>query len=573
MVDEKNSLLGYLLCGPGERDRIFCKEMDSDRNIHEYTFGNLLCSVFNLARFLDKEDQGEYIPLFLDTSFQFLESFFGVAAAKRVSVPIHTTADNRTIEYILQKVRATCVIVTQPHLYRKLAETDYVRKNIHTIFASPEVIAQKTLPCLHVDLYEIFGQPCSPDDAFSHVAKVVEETKDDDPLQIVFTSGTTGDPKGAVLTHKNVISCVARAANHLHIHSGYRTLSFLPLSHVMGQNEVFIALMTRALVQIVGRENLLHGLKTFQPNILVSVPRVYEAIHQGIQKKIRDKRVAQKLVDFTVRAYAVSRKSPSWAKRVVASLYCKTIGRFLTAKIRKGLGKFNLLVSAGAAGKENVYDFFGAIGMPLTNAQGLTEVSGAVVYNSANETLKGSIGYPLPGVEVKIADDGEILMKGDPIFSGYFEDPQSNALCFTEDGWFRTGDLGRMEIIKGRPYYFIEGRKKEIVVLASGLNITPAQIEEKLLQHNIIQQAVVVGDGQPRLGVLIVPDGTYANNPNLRDEISKIIRQVNNQLDASEKIGNFEILSEPFTIENGMLTPTMKIRRPVVFQRDRKSVV
>jgi long-chain acyl-CoA synthetase len=158
-------------------------------------------------------------------------------------------------------------------------------------------------------------------------------------------------------------------------------------------------------------------------------------------------------------------------------------------------------------------------------------------------------------------------MKGDPVFSGYFEEPEANGSSFTADGWFRTGDLGKLEIIRRRPYLFLEGRKKEIVVLSSGVNIPPVQIEEKLLRHSIIYQAVIVGDGKPRLGALIVPEDEHSQNKNLREEISKIIRQVNAQMDASEQIGHFEILPEPFTVENGLLTPTLKMIRPAIFQR------
>jgi long-chain acyl-CoA synthetase len=569
MVEEKNSLLGYLLCTPEEEKRVFVREMDERQNIHDYTFKDLLCSSFSLGRFLQNEGEtwGQYVPLFLETSYEFLQTFFATLMAQKVCVPLHSTLNEDTLGFCLRKIQARCIVVTQPWLYRKLVKVDYVHKHIHTIFASPEVIAEKALPSRHINLCEILSQPQTVEDAKEHLSKVLASTKSDDPMQVVFTSGTTGEPKGAMLSHRNVVSCVCRAANHLKIDSGYRTLTFLPLSHVMGQNEVFIALTTRALVQIVSRDNLLHGLKTFKPNILVSVPRVYQAIHQGIQKKLRAKPVARKLVDFCVRVHAKGKRA-AWPQRLLAALFTKTAGRLITHKIRQGLGDFLLTVTAGAACPEHIYDFFEAVGRPLTNAQGLTEVSGAIIYNRPNETLRGSIGYPLPGVEVRIDEDGEILMKGDPVFCGYFEEPEANKLAFTADGFFRTGDMGKMEMLHGKPYIFLEGRKKEIVVLATGENIPPVQIEEKLLQYDhLIYQAVVVGDGKPRLGALIVPNTGQYSNANMRAEIAKVIHEVNKQMDVNEKIGGFEILPEPLTVENGMLTPTLKVRRLVVFQR------
>lgn len=568
MGEEKNSLLGYLLCTPEERTRVYCREMDRKQNIADYTLEDLQRKAGTLGKFLDREQEmGEHIPLFLETSYEFLCAFFGVLAAKKVCVPIHTTANDESIGYVLEKIRAKCLVVTQPWLYRKLVGINYVREHIHTILTSAEVIAQKALPSRHIDIGEILKDPIPYEESQRQILDLVATTSPDEVAQIVFTSGTTGQPKGAVLSHRNVISCVVRAGNHLNIHSGYKSLTFLPLSHVMGQNEIFIALVNRAMINVVGRDNLLHGLKTFAPNILVSVPRVYQAIHQGIQRKLRDKPLAQKLIGFNAALQGESKRSRSLPKRLLARLFVKTIGRVLTSKIRQNLGKFNILVTAGASCPEYIYDFYESIGIPLTNAQGLTEVSGAIIYNNPNETHKGSIGYPLPGVEVKIDEDGEIMMKGDPVFKGYFEEPEANATSFAPGGWFRTGDLGRMEMIEGKPYIFLEGRKKEIVVLSSGVNVPPVQIEEKLLQHEIIHQAVIVGDGKPRLGALIVPDNGYCNNENIREEISKIIRQVNAQMDASERIGNFEIIPEPFTVENGMLTPTLKMRRPVIFQR------
>lgn len=567
-MTEKNNLLGYILCTPQEENRIFCRELDDKRNINEYTYKNLLLSSYNFGKSLDDSDVGEYIPLFLDTSYDFLRSFFGVLSAQKVCVPLHTIANEDAITHILRKVRAKSIIVTKPCLYKKLAKIEYVQEHIHTIFCSSEVIEQKALPCQHIDLYEIFDQQACVDEARSSLGKVVENSNPDDLMQIVFTSGTTGEPKGAMLSHRNIVSCVVRAGNHLKIDHTFRTLTFLPLSHVMAQNEVFIALTKRALVQVVGRDHLLHGLRNFQPNILVAVPRVYEAVYNGIQRKLRKKDFMRKLLQRCVSTYHKYREA-SLIGKLYHGLFVHTIGNVITSKIRKNIGQFKILVTAGAACPQHIYDFFEAIGMPLTNAQGLTEVSGAIVYNDPSKTHKGSIGYPLPGVEAKIAEDGEILFKGDPVFNGYFEEPDLNKLTLREGGWFKTGDLGRKEIINGKEYLFLLGRKKEILVLSSGLNIPPAQIEERILQsgQELIQQAMVVGDGEPRLGALVVPQDDHFNNPNIREEISKIIRRVNMQMDASEKIDNFEIIREPFTVENGMLTPTMKIRRPVVFQR------
>ena len=568
MTEEKSSLLGYLLCSPEEQQQVFCREMHEDRRISDYTFADLMQDSSALGQYLkDGEEWGEHIPLFLDTSYDFLRTFLGVLAAKRISVPVHTNANDGAIEFILRKVRARCLVVTQPWLYAKLVKINYVHEHIHTILTTPEVIEQKALPCRHINIHDVFAHRPSAPRARHYLGEIVSQTKADDPMQIVFTSGTTGEPKGALLSHKNLISCVVRAGNHLNIDSSYRTLTFLPLSHVMAQNEVFIGLVKRSIIQIVGRDNLLHGLKTFEPNILVSVPRVYQAVHDGIQRKLRSKRLARHLLNLCVKAYTTGKRSRSWWKRWLGRAFACTLGKLITAKVRENIGKFKLLVTAGAACPEFIYDFFETVGLPLTNAQGLTEVSGAIIYNNPNETLNCSIGYPLPGVEAKVDDDGEILIKGDPVFSGYFEEPLLNHTSFTEDGWFKTGDLGEMQILDGKPYLFLKGRKKEILVLSSGLNIPAQQIEERLMQHELIHQAMVVGDGKPRLAALIVPNDEYTNNADLRSEISKIIREVNNQMDASEHINQFEILPEPFTIENGMLTPTLKIRRPVVFKR------
>ncbi len=568
MYQEKNNLLAYLLDAPNTDKKIAFKEMDSKRNIVEYTQENFITHVANLGQYLNNsQEYGMHIPLFMETSYDFLRSFMGIVAGKKIVVPLHTIASEESLEFILKKVRAISLVVTDPWLYQKIVKVPYVVESIRTIFCTPAVISQKVLSCNHINICDIFQQSQNLADSRRYLENIVQNSNRDDIMQIIFTSGTTGEPKGAILSHRNVISCVVRAGNHLKIDASYRTLTFLPMSHVMAQNEVFIALVAKALVQFVGRDNLLHGLKTFEPNILVSVPRVYQAIHQGIQKKIRNQPLARKLLNLVVYMYTLRKNGSTFLHRFAGKLFSTTLGRLITAKVRSNIGKFKLLVTAGAACPPHIYEFFEAIRMPLTNAQGLTEVSGAIIYNDPNETLNGSIGYPLPGVQVKVDEDGEILMKGDPVFSGYFEDEKQNAHSMTPDGWFRTGDLGEIKILKHRQYIFLKGRKKEILVLSSGLNVPACQIEDRLVQHEIIQQAMVVGDGKPRLAALIVPHTEYAKRPNIREEISKIIRQFNAQMDASEQIGDFEILPEPFTVENGMLTPTLKVRRMVVSQK------
>jgi long-chain acyl-CoA synthetase len=566
MTEEKNSLLGYLLCDQEQQNNIFCREMDDSRKVQEYTYKDTIVSSGNFGKLLREENSpSKCIPMFLETSFDFLRVFFGILSDNRVCVPIHTIANEEAISHILQKIKADSLVVTKPSLYRKLITIDYVQEHIHTIFCSPEIIAEKALPSKHIDITQVFERELSVEDARSIIEQAHVNTDTDDPMQIVFTSGTTGEPKGAVLSHRNLISCIVRAGNFLNIDSSYRTLTFLPLSHVMAQNEVFIAFVKGAVIQIVGRDNLLHGLHVFRPNILVAVPRVYQAIYQGIYRKLRNKDRARKLLDLSVKMHTELKEGKSLWSKIKGGVFSYTIGRMITSKVKKNIGDFKILVTAGAACPEHIYEFFAAIGLPLTNAQGLTEASGAIVYNEPGKTVKGSIGTPLKGVEVKIAKDGEILLKGDPIFRGYFEDPQQNKASFS-NGWFRTGDLGEKKKIKGKDYVFLLGRKKEILVLSSGLNVPAVQIEEKLLRHELIQQAMVVGDGKPRLGALIVPRDDNFNNPNIREEISKVIREVNHQMDASERISQFEIVPEPFTVENGMLTPTMKIRRPAVSQ-------
>ena len=576
MVEERNNLLRYLLDAP--KERIFCREMDKKKQIHEFTFGDMISAVSNFGQHLrNMEDLGKHIPLFMDTSYDFLRTFLAILAAQKVCIPIHTIANSDGIEFILNKVEVKCIVVTQKRLYNKLVEIPYVREHIHAIFTTQEVIAEKSLDVLHVDIHKIFDQKIASETAIEFIKTAVNDTHTDDTMQIVFTSGTTGEPKGAILTHRNVVSCVVRAGNHMKAHSGLRSLTFLPLSHVMAQNEVFISLVVKATVQFVGRENLLHGLKTMHPNTLVVVPRVYQAIYQGIQRKLRNKPRARKLIDFVVRMHLLSRRGKNWMTRLWARVFSITLGRLITSKIRRNLGNFDILVTAGAACPPHIYDFYEAIGMPLTNAQGLTEVSGAVIYNDINETLDGSIGYPLPGVEVKIDVDGEILMKGDPVFKGYYKDAELTKKSFTPDGWFRTGDLGTIKMIRNKSYLFLIGRKKEILVLSSGLNIPAVQIEDRLVRHNLIHQVMVIGDGKPQLAALIVLNDEerkhHLPNGQLRGVVSKIIRQVNSELvDASEHIGTFEILPEPFTIENGMLTPTLKIRRPAVCEHYQKLI-
>ncbi|UNX53413.1 long-chain fatty acid--CoA ligase [Georgenia sp. TF02-10] len=403
-----------------------------------------------------------------------------------------------------------------------------------------------------------------------------------DLATIIYTSGTTGRPKGVELTHGNFVELCLEAIEELGVvvsSENSRSLLFLPLAHVFARFvEVLVLLAGRPLGHTPDTKQAVADFATFRPTFILSVPRVWERVFNGVEARTGGG-VKLKIFRWAARTsigYSRALDKPGGPSAALRAQH-RLADKLVLGKIRDALGgQAQYAVSGGAALGERLGHFYRGVGLTVLEGYGLTETTAPTHVNRPDRLKIGTVGLPLPGTEVRIAPDGEILVRGIGVFRGYHNNPEANAAAIT-DGWFRTGDLGSMD---EEGFLRITGRKKEIIVTAGGKNVAPAPLEDPVQAHPLVSQCVVVGDGRPFIGALITLDGEMlpqwlathgredrltvaeaARDPQVREHIQATIDRVNSKVSRAESIRAFQILTEDFTVENGYLTPSLKIKR------------
>ena len=416
-------------------------------------------------------------------------------------------------------------------------------------------------------------------------------TVSSDAATLIYTSGTTGRPKGVVLTHANFLAeCAAtREAVGSGLEEGNSTLLFLPLAHVFAR---VIAVASLESGVIVGHTSdiphLVEHLATFKPNYVLSVPRVFEKVYNSAKQKAYDGgkgSIFDKAADTAIEySEALEKGGPG----IVLKLKHKVFDALVYNKLRAALGgNCDGAISGGAPLGARLGHFFRGAGVPVYEGYGLSETTAAITANSEEHQRVGSVGRPIPGVTIAIADeDGEVLVKGPVVFTEYWHNPDATADAI-RDGWFHTGDVGRLD----DGFLYITGRKKELIVTAGGKNVSPAQLEDSIRAHPMISQCLVVGDNKPFIAALITIDTEavpgwlernglaadtplteLASNDKLRAEITEAVDAANAKVSKAEAIKKFNILDTDFTIDSGELTPTMKLKRNIIHSAHQKAI-
>ncbi len=409
----------------------------------------------------------------------------------------------------------------------------------------------------------------------------------DDLATLIYTSGTTGAPKGVMLTHGNFVANVMQAyASHPIIDHRDESLSLLPWSHSLGRTvSLYLMIQVGAVVNLAESfSTVLENMQEIRPTLMVSVPRLFEKLHSGIfSQAAKAHPVKKKLFGWAVQVADRAVDYIVQKKEMPATINAQyTLAEALVfSKMRKALGleRIRIFISGGGPLSTEIDRFFNGIGVPVHNGYGLTETSPVTNVNRFDVFEFGSVGPALPDTHVMIAPDGEILIKGPQVMKGYFNKPEDTKAVFTEDGWFMTGDIGRID---DRGCLYITDRKKDIIVTAGGKNIAPQNIENSLLADLLIEQAVVIGEGKKFISALIVPNfkelAGYAKKQGIsfnshedlvkKPEIVALydqrIKDLMKDYARVEQIRRFTILPREFTIESGELTPTLKIKRKVV---------
>ncbi len=537
----------------------------------DVTLGEMATKVRRLAAGLMALglEKGDRVCLFTPTRIEFTLLDYAIWAAGCATVTIYETSSAEQVEWIVGNSEARAIILADDTLKGVF---DSVSGSLGT--------------CEHVFVIDDGGldklTEAGKDVSDDQVLARANSLNGDDLATLVYTSGTTGMPKGCHLTHHNFVWTVKQAETILGqlLHERASTLMFLPLAHIFARLiQVASVNQGSKMAYSTGIPNLMEELPMVQPTWLFSVPRVFEKVFNGAQAKAHDGGKGKIFDAATATAIAFSQARQDGRIPMGLKLRHGLFDKLVYSKLRTALGgQAEYAVSGGAALGSRLGFYFDGIGLEIMEGYGLTETSAGTTVNHPGARRIGSVGRPLPGASVKIADDGEVLIKGPHVFKGYWRNEQATAEAIEPDGWFHTGDIGTLD---DDGFLFITGRKKEIIVTAAGKNVAPAVLEDRLRSTPIVSQCMVVGDAQPFIAAIVTIDpdewvrfaasheiaGSVADNrehPVLLAEVQEAVDIANKAVSKAESIRTFRILPEDFSIEGGEMTPTLKVKRNVV---------
>ncbi len=520
---------------------------------------------------------GDRVALMSHTRYEWTLIDYAIWVAGAVTVPVYETSSAEQAEWILTNSGARACF----------AETAAFEQIIDGF--RDQVPALKYLWRIDAGSGEspLAGGDSSVTDEV--IAARAATAQASDVATVIYTSGTTGRPKGCELTHENLLADVRNAfLGPLAIIAGAQepsTLLFLPLAHVFARIiEVGCIEGGIVLGHAPDVTELLPALASFRPTFILAVPRVFEKVYNGAEQRAVSERKGAIFGRAARVAIAYSQATdtpggPALRLRAQHALF----DRLVYGKLRVALGgRAQYAVSGGAALTERLLHFFRGAGVTVLEGYGLTETTGAATVNRPDRNKIGTVGQPLPGVALKIAEDGEILMSGANVFRGYWQNDAATKETLTADGWFRTGDIGELD---DEGFLRITGRKKEMIVTAGGKNVAPAVLEDRLRSHALISQTMVVGDGRPFIAALITVDpealgpwkakhgkpadatiATLREDPDLIAAVQEAVDDANKTVSRAESIRKFRILEDDFTQESGQLTVKLGIRRSVLMK-------
>jgi long-chain acyl-CoA synthetase len=494
---------------------------------------------------------------------------------------IYTTCSAVEVRYILHHAEAPVALVENEEQWKKIDEQ---RENLphlrHVVLMKG---AEKVDDPLVSSWEEFLSKAEGVDD--EKVDERVEALEPGGLATLIYTSGTTGPPKGVMLSHENLAWTAKVAREITDARPEDCSLSYLPLSHIAEQMFTLHGPCTYggSVYFAESIDKVPDNLKEVQPTIFFGVPRIWEKFRAGISGKLAEATGVKKaLVDWAMRvgqAVNDGRMRGRGEPTGLSAVQYKLADRLVFSKLKPavGLGRTKVCVSGAAPIARQVLEFFASLDILVLEVYGQSEDTGPTSFNRPDRFLLGSVGPAIPGVEVKLADDEEILVRGKNVFLGYYKEPEATAETLV-DGWLHSGDLGRLD---DKGFLHITGRKKDILITAGGKNIAPKNIEASLKNHPLINEAVVIGDRRKYLTVLLTLDPeasekwakergvapeTLHSSPTLRAELQKAVDSTNKDLARVEQIKKFEVLDRNFSVDSGELTPTLKVKRKKVYE-------
>lgn len=570
------SLLDHAIQHYGSQPALSYKQDGTYQDISYTEFGEAADAFSSglTALGIQKDDR---IALISENRPEWALTDFGALKAGAITVPMFSTLTAPQVAYILKDSGAKIICVsTTKQLEKVTAIRDDIPTLEHVIVfdpiegETPEGVLQFQTVC------ESEGDP------------IDTPASEDDIATIIYTSGTTGDPKGVMLTHANFISNVEACKSRIDISDADLLLSFLPLSHVFERlGGHYVPLFSGAKIAYAESTfTVAQNMREVAPTVMLSVPRLYETMHDRILRAVQEgSSVKQKIFHWGVSVgAAVSTAIQNGEKpSALLQLKQKIADKLVFGKLKAATGgRLRFFISGGAALPQAIAEFFHAAGILILEGYGLTETSPVISMNHPGHWRFGTVGTPIPNVEVKIAEDGEILTRGPHIMKGYFNNEAATASVIDSEGWFYTGDIG---IIDPDGFIKITDRKKNIIVLSNGKNVAPQPIESELVQSPFINQIMVIGNERKTLAALLVPNldalKAWATENNVStDDLTGLLetREVQQHIQAEirnrltdfadfEQVRRFKLLEKEFTQEADEMTPTLKLKRNVIIER------
>ena len=529
---------------------------------------------------------GDRIAILSENRAGWVIADMGILCTGSATVPIYPTSTPEQIEYMINHSGARIVFVSGKFQYGKLLKVRESIPGLELVVSFERFLGEPTLPVTTFYQLSEIDSPITLEEK-KEIEAEIDRIKTDDMLTLIYTSGTTGVPKGVMLSHNNILTNTQYLTEQSGVISENDVLlSFLPLSHVFERTVgYYMAIRNGALLAFADSiDKVPENMMEIRPTVMVSVPRLFEKIYHRIFENAHQMSAVKKGLFYWAVDVGKKHVAATYIDKqssALQNLKHALADRLVFSKIRaKFGGNMKMFCSGGAPLDKTINEFFWVIGIPILEGYGLTETSPALCFNNLEHIRFGSVGVALAQTKFKIAEDGEILVKGPQVMLGYYNDPVATAEAF-QDGWFKTGDIGHIE----DGFLYITDRKKELIITAGGKNIAPQPIENELKMDKYVSSAFVYGDRKPYLTALIVPNlermFEFAKEKHINyyelddlvmhDPVQKMFEQrlaeINSRLAPYETIKKFVLLAHDFSIEGGELTPTLKLRRKIIYEK------
>jgi long-chain acyl-CoA synthetase len=523
--------------------------------------------------------KGDRVAILGENRWEWAVADFAALALGAVDVPIYPTLRAEQIGELLADSDARVAVVSSRQQYDKVESIRSKTAVEKIVLMDDEGVADAVL--MSSLLKDADGRGSERDATFDRAAYDVVP---DDLATLIYTSGTTGEPKGVMLTHGNIASNLNYSLAGFEISQTDSCISFLPLSHITARHLDYAIYTRQALIAYCPNfERLPQALKEIRPTVLVAVPRVYEKVRQEAERQASLSGAKKRILRWAVKTGQKHRDEILVGETTPSSLGWKLANKLVYSKIQSGFGgRVRYYIAGGAPLGLDTANWFAGVGIRILEGYGLTETSPVLAINTTAAHRIGSVGKPLPNVECRMAEDGELLVRGPNVFKGYWHKPEQTAEVFDSEGWFRTGDIGHID---QDGFLYITDRKKELLKTSGGKMVAPQPIENKLKASLFVGQAAVVGDKHKFIAALISPNFTALEqwakqqgisaptrrelvaNPAVLAKYQAIVDDVNGTLAHFETIKRFQLVPEEWSLAGGELTPSLKLKRRVVNQK------